>query len=85
MTRFKLAFAQVAGEACRRDPVVLKEGGVGIDGLAETLAEDEFGACELERGVEVGSAGALNTVIGPERLRTIHVLDLFEGLFAGVS
>src|SRR5579863_6070698 len=59
----EVAFAQVSAEAGGGGAVILEEGGVGVDGAAKAFAEDEFGAGELECGMEVGSARALDAVV----------------------
>lgn len=78
------AFAKVPCEARCRGAVVLEECGVGVDGTAEAFAENQLSAGDLQCGVEVGSSGALDTVIGPQSLRAVGEFDLLEGPFAGM-
>ena len=77
--------AQVAGEACGRGVVVLKEGRVGVDLLAAALAHDQLRVGDVERGVEVGAGGVLHAVNGPEGLPAVGNLDGLEGLGARVG
>ena len=79
------SLAEIAGEAGGGGAVVLKESGVGIDLRVEALAQDQLGLRQVKRGVELGAEGALNTVIGPERLGAVAQFDFVEGVFAGVS
>jgi len=69
------AFAKIAGEAGGGDAIVFGEGGVAVDVLAEALAEDELGVRDGEVGMEVGAAGTLNAVVGPEGLGAVGGLD----------
>ena len=64
--------------------VVLEEGGVGVDVAAEAFAQNELGAGELKRGMEVGSASSLDAMVGPQGLRAVAEFDLLKGLFAGM-
>ncbi len=65
--------------------VVFEEGRVAIDFAAEAFAQDQLGVWEVEAGVEVGSAGALDAMIGPEGLGPVVDLDRFEGPLAGMG
>ena len=65
---FDSALAAVGGESGRCDVVVLEEDGVGVALGAVSLAQDQLGLGQMEGGVEFGSVGALDAVIGPEAL-----------------
>ncbi len=60
--------------------VVFEKGGVAVDLASEALAQDQFGMGNVQVGVEVGSRGALDTVIGPEGLGAVGDLNPLEGL-----
>ena len=51
----------------------------------EAFAKDQFGARERERGVMLRTFTALNAVVGPQGLRAVTEVDLFEGLLAWVG
>ena len=82
---FEAAFAKVACETRWGDVIVLKKCRVAIDISAESFAEDEFGVRDIEAGMEVGAASALNAVIGPEGLGAVLDFDAREGLRARVG
>ena len=65
------ALAEVAGEAGGRFMVVFEEGGVTVDVLPEALSQNEFHMGDIERGVERGAFGVLETVVGPEGLSAV--------------
>ena len=48
------AFFQIAAKACGRLVIVLKKGRVGINRLAEALADDEFGLWHIQGVVKRG-------------------------------
>ena len=81
----EIAFAEIPGEAGGGGVVVLKEGGVGVDVGAETLAEDAFGLGNVEGRVKLGAGGLLQAVIGPEALGSVGGLDRLVGLLVGVG
>ena len=58
----EIAFAEIPGEAGGGGVVVLKEGGVGVDVGAETLAEDAFGLGNVEGRVKLGAGGLLQRI-----------------------
>jgi len=78
------AFAEIAGQACRRPAVILKKSRVGINVRAKAFAEDQLGLREMQRGVKLRSFCAPNAVRRPERLCAVGKLDGLEGLFAGM-
>ena len=51
----------------------------------EAFAQDEFGQGQVERGVKLGAGGALDAMVGPERLGAIAQLDFFERALSGVG
>ena len=79
------AFAEVAGEPGGGGVVVFEEGGVGVDLAAKAFAEDEFGVGNVEGGVERGSGGALEAVVGPEGLGAVGGLDGGVGMLIDVG
>ena len=79
------SFAKIAGEAGGGLLVVFEEGGVGVDSGTEAFAEDEFGGCDVEAGMELCAGSALNTVVGPESLRPVLHICLLERLLAGMA
>jgi hypothetical protein len=62
--------------------VVLIERGIGIDLRTKAFAQDQFGVRYLQAAMEFGSAGCLDTVIGPEHLRAVRHRNGFERLLA---
>ncbi|MNZ97178.1 hypothetical protein D3C78_1164030 [compost metagenome] len=72
------ALLQVAGQPGGCLPVVLAEGGVGVDFGAVALADDEFRAVETQVRVEGGAVAALHAVVGPEGLFAVAHLDGLE-------
>jgi hypothetical protein len=62
------SFAEVSGQAGGCAVVIFEEGGVAVDGLAESFAEDEFGVGDFERGMEGSAFRVLEAVFGPEGL-----------------
>ena len=62
----EVSFFQVPAQPRGGGPVVLEEGGIGIDFAVEAFAEDQFGAWEGERGMMLRTFTALNAVVGPK-------------------
>lgn len=79
------AFAQVAGQTGGGGAIVLEECRVGVDLRAKAFAQDEFGAGQLQGGVELRSCASLNAVVWPEGLRAVGHFDGLVGLLAGLG
>src|ERR1019366_6256986 len=78
------AFAKVAGEAGGCEVVVLQKGRVRIDVRAETLAQNQFGVRDGERGMERGAKAVLDAMVRPQRLPAVGRCYRLVGLCAGV-
>src|SRR5947207_706365 len=78
-------FAQIAHEAGRRLAVRFVERGVGVDGFAVALADDQLGVRDLELLDELGIGRPLYAVVRPEHLGTVPEADRLERLLAGVG
>ena len=81
----KVSFFQITRQARRRCTVILKEGGIGIDLLGESLAQNQFCLGQVERGMELGAPAALNAMLRPEGLQSVAQLDVLERPFAGMG
>ena len=80
-------FLEIVGETGAVAMAVVVEAAVAVDGGIGAFAKDGVDAPGVEAGGEVGSAGSLHTVGGPEHLREAcefdGVADFFAGMVAG--
>src|SRR5438876_1806469 len=81
----ELALAQITEEARGCPVIVLEKSGIGIDLLAETLADGELGMGNVEALVEPGTLGFPDAVIRPQRLLAIGHGYFGEGGFSRMA
>src|SRR2546421_7600462 len=79
------ALAEVAHEPGWGLAVRLVERGVGVDGFAIALADDQLGVRDLELLDELGVRRALDAVVRPEYLGPVREADRVERLLPGVG
>src|SRR5690606_28586481 len=64
--------------------VVVAEGGIAVDRRIFTLLLDIVDLVDLEVGMELRVAGALDAVVGPQHLRPTAEFAHLEGFFTGM-
>jgi len=69
------ALAQVTGETCWRNAVVLGEGRVAVDVLAKAFAQQQLSMRNGECRMEFSAGRSLNAVVRPESLRAVRSFD----------
>ncbi len=79
------ALAQVSGQAGRRSPVCLEEGGIAVDAAVISLSDDKLRAGQFQAWRECGARRALDAMGRPQHLRPIGERESLERGPPGVT